>query len=503
MLGRMREPGARIWPRRAGRAAIAVVSAAFLFVAPAAAQTPPDTAELAVMILADAFPGFERVEGLPGLPDGPVDLSAQAELGADELTKEQLRAVQAYGRTWANARNDLAIIVLYKLPRTVEAELFIAGLRQGVRQQFDDVSSFPVPSIPGAVGNTFRPNSESAPAHQVTLRKGTRIAEVLVTSDDGKLGPQDVIALAESQVARLPAGSVEAPSVSEETSLAFELGGALAVAGVILGLAGIATRSARKRREAPKPPPVPGTLASDTDLSDQAPIERVAPPILRGLRRRSEVVILLLGLSGGLAVAAAVVGVGLADRITRVSDGRAVNFETFVSLENLYNGIAIGQVVALLITGVAWLMWQHRAQRILGMLQDGATRFTPGTAVGWWLVPIANLFMPYRTMSELYRGSASPSSRSARSRGPMVLLALWFVTFIATAILGRVVRTMDDSVDELVVRSRLLLATDLCYLFAAAMAIGLVRLIYAGLKSRSSADEPAIAETFADPPLVT
>jgi hypothetical protein len=214
-------------------------------------------------------------------------------------------------------------------------------------------------------------------------------------------------------------------------------------------------------------------------------------------------VILLLGLSGGLAVAAAVVGVGLADRITRVSDGRAVNFETFVSLENLYNGIAIGQVVALLITGVAWLMWQHRAQRILGMLQDGATRFTPGTAVGWWLVPIANLFMPYRTMSELYRGSASPSSRSARSRGPMVLLALWFVTFIATAILGRVVRTMDDSVDELVVRSRLLLATDLCYLFAAAMAIGLVRLIYAGLKSRSSADEPAIAETFADPPLVT
>jgi hypothetical protein len=467
----------------------------------AAAQTPPAaTAELAVMMLADAFPGFERVEGVAGLPDGPVDLSEQA-VGTDELTKEQLRAVQAYGRTWANARDDLAIIVLYKLPRTIEAELFFAGLRQGVQQQFDDVSAFPVSSIPGAVGNTFRPDSKSPPAHQVTFRKGTRIAEVLVTSADGKLGPQDVIALAERQAARLPAGSVESPSESDETSLAYELGSATAVAIVILGIAVIATRGAKKRREAPKPPPVPGTLPSDTDLSGP-PIERVAPPILRGLRRRSQVVILLLGISGGLAVAAAVIGVGLVDRISRLRDGRAVNIDTFVSLENLYNGIGVAQVLALVVTGAFWLMWQHRSQKILGMLQDEATRFTPGAAAGWWLVPIANLFMPYRTMSELYRGSAPPSSKSARSRGPMLLLTLWFVTFMATTILGRVVRTLDDSVNELVLRSRLLLAIDLCYFFAAAMAIGLLRLIYSGLKSRSTVEEPPVAATIADPPPV-
>ncbi len=455
------------------------------------------------MILTDAFPGFERVEGVAGLPDGPVDLSAQAELGADELTKEQLRAVQAYGRTWANARNDIAIIVLYKLPRTVEAELFFAGLRQGVSQQFDDVSSFPVPGIPGAVGNTFRPNAGSAPAHQVTFRKGTHIAEVLVTSDDGRLRAQEVIALAERQAARLPTGSVESFSVSDDTSLAYELGGALGFVAVILGIAVIATRGAKKRREAPKSPPVPVTVTPGEELSGGPPVQPVAPAILRGLRRRSQFVILLLGISGGLAVAGAVLSVGLADRISRVRDGRAVNFDTFVSLENLYNGIAIAQVAALVVTGVVWMMWQHRAQRILGMLQDGATRFTPGAAAGWWLVPIANLFMPYRTMSELYRGSASPSSRSARSGGPMLLLTLWFATFIATSILGRVVMTLDDSVDELVLRSRLLLVVDLCYLFAAAMAIGLVRLIYAGLKSRSAMDDTADAATPADAPALS
>jgi hypothetical protein len=84
----------------------------------------------------------------------------------------------------------------------------------------------------------------------------------------------------------------------------------------------------------------------------------------------------------------------------------------------------------------------------------------------------------------------------------MLLLTLWFVTFMATTILGRVVRTLDDSVNELVLRSRLLLAIDLCYFFAAAMAIGLLRLIYSGLKSRSTVEEPPVAATIADPPPV-
>lgn len=449
----------------------------------ATAQTPPvPTADLALLILPDAFPGFEPVEGIPGLPDGPVDLSEQAEPGTDELTLEQLRAVEAYGRTWTNAQDDLVIIVLYKLPRTVEAELFFAGLQQGVRQQFAEVSNFDVPSIPGAVGFTYRPEPQGPPAYQVTLRKGNRIAEVFVGADAGRLGRDDVIALAERQAMRLPGASAEAASTAD-SDLTYQIGGALIVAIVMLGIAVIATQGAKRRREAPQPPPVPGSVGSES-IGAITPIERVPPKMLRGLGRRGQVAILLLGVSGGLAVAASVIGVGLADRLVRLRDGRPVNLDTLESLENLYDGISMGQVGALVVTGIAWLMWQHRGQRILGELQD--TRFTPGAAVGWWFVPFANLVMPYRTMSELYRGSASPASRSARSPGPMVLLTLWWLTFIATTILGRVARTLDDSLDELITRGRLLLAIDLCYLFAAAMAIGLIRLVYRGLNTRAT-----------------
>ena len=464
--------------------AVAVLSCGPALVALAQTQPSPGVVELALVILPDAFPGFEEVKGVRGLPDGPVDLNQLNDLApgtSEDLTEEELRSLSAYGRTWANEANDLVIIILYRLARVVDAEIFVSSVDQEVRQQFGEGGNFAVPTIPDASGKTFRPDPKSAPAHQVVFRKGRIVTQLLVLSDTGKIGVPEAITLAERQAARLPAAPADSSAEGDAATLGQQLGGAIGGAVVILGIAVLATRGAKKRREAPKPPPVPGTV-----LSDEPPV-RVAmePNVIRGLRRRSQIVLVLLGVDGALGLVSAFVGFGLTDRLARLKDGRPVNLDTLDSLASLHDGIVVTQLVALLVTGVAWMAWQHRAQRTLvGLSSQDDLKFTPGWAAGWWVVPLANLVMPYRTMKELYRGSAPPTSATARSRSPRALLVVWWIAFLGATVIGRYLRTLDDSLGEVVLRSRLELVIDLCYLFAAATAIGLVSLIFGGLKSQ-------------------
>ena len=58
-----------------------------------------------------------------------------------------------------------------------------------------------------------------------------------------------------------------------------------------------------------------------------------------------------------------------------------------------------------LATVVVWCVWQHRAQHNAAGLTTVSLRFTPGWAVGWWFIPIANLFKPFQGVRELWKAS--------------------------------------------------------------------------------------------------
>lgn len=66
-------------------------------------------------------------------------------------------------------------------------------------------------------------------------------------------------------------------------------------------------------------------------------------------------------------------------------------------------------VVGLLTTGVLWFVWLHRAvanARALGR----PTEFTPGWAVGWWFVPLANAVRPYQIIRSLVDALGAPDN---------------------------------------------------------------------------------------------
>lgn len=84
---------------------------------------------------------------------------------------------------------------------------------------------------------------------------------------------------------------------------------------------------------------------------------------------------------------------------------------------------------------VAFAMWLHRAAMNLPALGAGQLRFGPGSAVGWWFVPLANLVVPLLVMVEVWRASdprAGATDRAARSKLPVgVAIPFWWASWLA------------------------------------------------------------------------
>ena len=98
-----------------------------------------------------------------------------------------------------------------------------------------------------------------------------------------------------------------------------------------------------------------------------------------------------------------------------------------------------------LVTGIIWLIWQHRSHANLRALGAGQLRYTPGWAVAWWLIPFANIVMPYLTMRELYKAS-DPDAGAVdwAARGGAGLVAVWWAARLVTQALFQVGNAFVD-----------------------------------------------------------
>ena len=122
------------------------------------------------------------------------------------------------------------------------------------------------------------------------------------------------------------------------------------------------------------------------------------------------------------------------------SQDRAEAFATFMT-------------VFIFVPAIAWLIWQHRAQRNLRALGATDLRFSPGWAVGWWLIPLANVVMPYLTMRELWKASDPQAGAVEWKMGKKTwLLPLWWGAWLGrlfTSQVGNVV-SRSQSVSTLI-----------------------------------------------------
>ena len=96
---------------------------------------------------------------------------------------------------------------------------------------------------------------------------------------------------------------------------------------------------------------------------------------------------------------------------------------------------ALVQLTIFLTTAIGFLRWIHRAH--LNVRGLGATdlNISPGWAVGWFFVPIMNLWKPYQAMKELCQASRNPDAW--KSEMPPGLITTWWTLWVLSNILAQ------------------------------------------------------------------
>ena len=155
------------------------------------------------------------------------------------------------------------------------------------------------------------------------------------------------------------------------------------------------------------------------------------------------------------------------------------------------NGMAVFTLLVIVATAVVWLVWHFRGQSNLRSLGAADLRFTPGWAVAWWLIPFANIVMPFRTTAELWKASdpAAGAVEWKARRLPAVFVGWWTfwlarIPFVSLA--SAAAPRLNPSIDQLVRQRWFGIGSDLATIAAAAMAVVIVRQVTARQERKRS-----------------
>jgi hypothetical protein len=190
--------------------------------------------------------------------------------------------------------------------------------------------------------------------------------------------------------------------------------------------------------------------------------------------------VVLISLSMVMAlVSAGLWGGHLAD-ISSFVRGTKAGAEVLDSREVAVN-VDRSLIYFILVTGILWLIWQYRAHANIRALGAGELKYSPGWAVGWWLIPFANIVMPFLTTRELWKAS-DPEAGSIDwiSRRATPLLGLWWGGRLLSQALfqtGAAFFSTVPSVQDLRVEGWLFIVGNLCFIAWGVLAILLLRSI--------------------------
>ena len=134
-------------------------------------------------------------------------------------------------------------------------------------------------------------------------------------------------------------------------------------------------------------------------------------------------------------------------------------------------------------------MWTHRANRNARALGATHLQFTPGWAVGWFFIPIANLWKPRQVMREIWHASHDP--RGGPDETTPALVSNWWTLWLVTNILGQLAFRYALNADT----ARGLMTSEVFSLVSSFVEIGLclvaVKLVTTIYEMQKSHAEPA------------
>jgi hypothetical protein len=123
--------------------------------------------------------------------------------------------------------------------------------------------------------------------------------------------------------------------------------------------------------------------------------------------------------------------------------------ETVMSLLAL--GIIAVKVLFFIATVVSFLMWLYRAYKNLEAFNVQNLNTSAGWAVGYWFIPILNLFKPLKVVNELYHGSNPETAEQGYAfsdTGTPAIHGFWWACWILSNFANRIASAIEKSAKD-------------------------------------------------------
>jgi hypothetical protein len=193
----------------------------------------------------------------------------------------------------------------------------------------------------------------------------------------------------------------------------------------------------------------------------------------------------------GLFILACVVALFAdADQIAVFNDidsGQRVSLERATQSDDFYAVGKLLQFVLIIAMIPFFIWWTRRATCNVSSLGALDPKFGPGSAIGWWFVPVASWWQPLRVLNQAWRASAPTlpvqDSEQWRNTGVTPLLLIWWLFWmIGGWVWGTALGLRDDTTAtaaELADAMYFILAMDGVMVVTALLALAVVAMLTA------------------------
>jgi hypothetical protein len=151
--------------------------------------------------------------------------------------------------------------------------------------------------------------------------------------------------------------------------------------------------------------------------------------------QRASIAVVLLAVAALVCTARAVAAGIEYTSLKQLADGSFRLTGTGATIAEGSATLSIASLILWLGTIVAFSMWTHRAAMNLPALGARRLHYTPGWAVGWFFIPLANFVMPYFVAAEIWRESDPEQTDPQAAKSTSPLVSGWWFTYMAHAVL--------------------------------------------------------------------
>lgn len=141
--------------------------------------------------------------------------------------------------------------------------------------------------------------------------------------------------------------------------------------------------------------------------------------------------------------------------------------------------VGIIQVLIFVVSGILILKWIHRANYNARQLGATDMAFTPGWSIGWYFIPIANLWKPYQAIKEIWKASSDPLNWKTQSVSSM--LPWWWFFWIVSNMFGnasfRLVMRAEE-INELIAANVVTQLSDVTGIPLSFIVIGIINKVH-------------------------